>query len=230
MKRLLILDVNQVILLSVYFSKSLDQSAGVRAGSKVVYARPFLREFLDFCKRYFDVAIWSCMQAKNLKPILEAVFSDEDKRDIKFVCTQQDAVCVGEHFVSKKPIFLKDLKNISSRYAAEYDSENVILIDDSPYKTCMNPFYSSLYPRPYLADVDDTFLIHNLIPYLLKLAKSSYSMHHAIQEDYPHWSEESLLRDWEENIDIWSTNPTIKIESDPEHLRRFSDFSYNTLS
>lgn len=225
MKKLIILDVNKVILLNTYPSKNLDQNAIIQTGRKVVYQRPYFREFLEFCKLNFDIAIWSCMQSHNLKPLLQSMFNKEDREYIKFVATQEDTVQVAEPSLHKKPIFLKELKTLRSKIENNYEIENVILIDDSPYKTCLNPFYSSLYPEPYMGQIADDFLPKTLIPYLKTLSTSSETMHKTIGKTYPRWSMQSLVEDWEVNRDVWTENVTVRLECDPEHRKRFNEFA-----
>lgn len=165
------------------------------------------------------------MQSHNLKPLLQSIFNEEDRKYIKFVATQHETVQVGEHERTKKPIFLKELKNLRSKYEEDYEVENVILIDDTPYKTCLNPFYSSLYPEPYTGQIADDFFPKTLIPYLKTLLSSSETMHKTIEKSYPSWSLESLVEDWEINREVWSKNVTVTLECDPEHRKRWIEFA-----
>lgn len=225
-KKLLILDINRVLLFSVNILTQVEQTRGVRVGNKLIFLRPYLHEFLQYCKsKKLDVALWSCMQPKNIYPKLQVVLNHEEQQTLCFVATQEDVIQDGFH--GGKPTFLKVLERL--KYDKKYLKENVILVDDSAYKTSINPFYSSLYPPQYVGQEDDDFLEKTFIPYLDRILNSDITMHQFIKENYPHWSETSLQRDWRENMSIWRNTLYIHMKGDAEHLMKYHDFIHDSI-
>lgn len=160
------------------------------------------------------------MKLKNIVPLVQALCTVEEQKYFSFIASQEDVRCVGS--TNKKPTFVKVLAK--KAFIDKYQKENVILVDDSAYKTSINPFYLSLYAPQYVGQPDDHFLQKSLIPYLDRLLSSNKSMHQFIRENYPPWSEASLRHDWLQNMSIWKDTMYISMNGHPEHLRRFHMF------
>ncbi|KAK1263878.1 hypothetical protein QJS04_geneDACA008379 [Acorus gramineus] len=148
-KKLLVLDLNGLLVHTFTRSKKVQipnsRSPDGTIGRKVVFKRPFCDEFLRFCFQRFDVGIWSSAQ--------------------KFLQDQSDCTNTGMKTIEDrhKPLFLKELKKIWDNQSCDlpwskgrYTSSNTLLIDDSPYKSLLNPPNSVIFPSPYAVEhVDD---------------------------------------------------------------------------
>ncbi len=77
-KKLIILDVNGVLLFSRRANQNTNNDGGFIVGYKTIFQRPHLQEFLMFCKKTFRVGLWSCMSEKNLLNLVDKVFSSEE--------------------------------------------------------------------------------------------------------------------------------------------------------
>lgn len=170
------------------------------------------------------------MKLKNLSKQLESVLTGSERDCLKFVFGQERVLDSGTKVPnSDKPIFFKRLQLIWDTFK-DYDPENIILIDDSPYKTSLNPFYSSLYPTPYTGGGDDSFLKNILYPFLLEIGGSSQTLHREILQKYPSWSQVTLEGDWRENQGIWSNDMYIRDHGDAIHKSKFSDWVLHKTS
>lgn len=230
---MLILDINRVLLASTISINNLALTADTRQ-KKLVVARPFVNQFLERALEHFDVGIWSCMRFQNVKRQVDLVISKSVIERLKFVLGQETAYNTGSTFPdSDKPIFLKPLSRILFQHP-EYLKEDVILVDDSPYKTSINALYSSLYPVPFelipgtnvSTKAKDTFLLSTLLPYLLKILgiSGNCNLHKAIENNYPAWSADTLEKDYTSNKLIWEKIFEMKFNHHPEHLAKFSAF------
>jgi len=137
-KRLLILDLNGVLVHREHISKlnGVDKSEAIRKDKIFIWKRPNVDEFLRWCSKHFDVAIWSSVKKHNLDPILETL-------DIKpvFVWDQSRCVKVTPHPDpnSDKPDCLTKPLHVLWKDPWWYNSANTYIVDDCQYKMKCNP-------------------------------------------------------------------------------------------
>lgn len=100
-------------------------------------------------------------------------------------------------------------------------SKNTLLIDDSPIKNLLNCPYNAIHPPPFNqakeARIDDPYLTHKLIPYLIGLYNSEMSVpdycmenplefgqNQALRSDYPKgfWGK-LLAKPWHATLNFW---------------------------
>ena len=202
---LLIMDVNGVLLHSINEPSNPRYKAphySIRVNRKIIIPRRSIHKFFEFCFFNYDVAIWSCLQKKNLFPILEGVLSEMEMKSLVFIFHQEQALDLGYQKNSNKPIFLKPLSLVTERYP-KYREENILIIDDSPYKCALNPFYSSLHPSPYTGDQSENFLFEDLIPLLRYIHDQRESVHARLMKIYPNWSLRMVKESRKVHKDIW---------------------------
>ena len=164
------------------------------------------------------------MKLKNVKPILEKVLGAEFvKTNIEFTFDQSQVVTLPgvSSGSGTKPVFLKPMSNVLRKHP-KYTLENILLVDDSPYKSSMNPFFSSLYPPSFIGDENDDFLRRQLLPYLIHISTTTDPLHSALEQTYPSWSIESLQRDWMDNKQIW-TSAKFQLMAHASQLLEFSN-------
>lgn len=222
---LIIFDFNEVLQHSERrYTNSVVRKRGILDTYKILYPRPDVIKFLTECAKYFDLGIWSCMVSYNLRNQMTKVLGADMLKLFRFRWGQEVAIEVGKN--RDKPIFVKRFSSIEKHLTGIYHKENVVLIDDSPYKTSLNPFYSSLYPLPYNGGDLDAFLMGELLPYLFKLHTGLGTFHSSIRNHYPSWSADMLQLDYRENKAVWIENKYIQDNMDSEHRARYDDFDY----
>ncbi|KAK1263880.1 hypothetical protein QJS04_geneDACA008377 [Acorus gramineus] len=168
-KKLLVLDLNGLLVHTFMRSKKVQIPNSRRpdaiVGKKRVFKRPFCDEFLRFCFQRFDVGIWSSAIKRNVEGVIDCALGELRSR-LVFIWDQSDCTNTGLKTINdpKKPLFLKELKKIwdnessylpwsKGRYSS---SSNTLLIDDSPYKALLNPANTAIFPHPYMVEhVDD---------------------------------------------------------------------------
>ncbi|MCO5590705.1 hypothetical protein L7F22_044680 [Adiantum nelumboides] len=169
-----IFDLNGVLI------KRWDVNPSLPGVSKLnkrwIQFRPGCIEFL--CKAFskFKVGIWSTMTHKNVTGVCN-LLEQEAHQSLPFFmlwskdsCYQQRGVCRPN-----KPRVLADFKPLSHvwRFFEPYlGFHNTVLIDDSPYKACMNNPYSCIFPDTYEGCTEDNYLTDVLWPYLEKMRLS----------------------------------------------------------
>ncbi|RVW48174.1 hypothetical protein CK203_084759 [Vitis vinifera] len=132
-------------------------------GKHLVYSRPHSEDFMKFCLERFEVGIWSSSIERNLNAALDCAIGGL-RGKLLFAWDQVYCTDTGFKSLEKKtkPLFLKELRKIweSSDLGKRFSSSNTLLIDDSPYKAILNPFFNTgIFPASYNADnVNDTEL------------------------------------------------------------------------
>lgn len=148
--KLLILDVNGVLI---------DIVRTVSGGYETK-KRPFCEDFLHFCLENFDVGIWSSAPKKYLDSTVDDLLGDEKKRLIfswdKSYCTKTGFMTPENKY---KQLVCKELKKVWGNefildgepwlFNGYYNESNTLLVDDSPYKSLLNPAHSAIFPDSY---------------------------------------------------------------------------------
>ncbi|XP_027154926.1 uncharacterized FCP1 homology domain-containing protein C1271.03c-like [Coffea eugenioides] len=132
--KLLILDLNGVIL---------AKNSNDRYDFKF---RPYTHEFLKFCFSCFNVAIWSSKQWHNVQRVIKNL------PHFKWEFVWNQAHCTVVETKTKenpeKKIMFKDLRKVWKDFE-QYGLSNTLLVDDSPYKSFLNPRYNAIFPESY---------------------------------------------------------------------------------
>ncbi|XP_062167688.1 uncharacterized protein LOC133873901 [Alnus glutinosa] len=160
-KKLLVLDVGGLLCQRVHNKSRIRpfRNPDASHGSILVYKRPYYEEFINFCFEKFEVGIWSSATGLNLNSALDCIMEGL-KSKLLFIWDQGQCTDSGFKTLEKKdkPIFFKELKKIWDFYE-HYSESNTLLIDDTPYKTLLNPPHTAIFPEEYKADQDgDTAL------------------------------------------------------------------------
>jgi len=118
MKKLIILDLNGVLIHRVY-----------KDGLQNIYFRPGIKKFIRLLFKKYDVAVWSCCNKYNTEKLTTQIFG-KLKSKLVFIYNRNN--CSGK---SKKEKVLDKVWNDW----VEYDKHNTLIIDDTPWKTINNP-------------------------------------------------------------------------------------------
>lgn len=185
--------------------------------NKIIYIRPGLRKFVEWCLQTFDVGIWSCATYQHVHDILEKVFPNE-KAQFVFVRTEVEALSTGifyrEGSHKGKQCFVKLLKNIwddyvlnGARSGAVYNDSNTILVDDLPHRSFFNSEDSTLFCDCFKGHKNgvpsDTFIAKKLQPLLEKLS-GARDVRVFLWRNTPKWSNINLANDRKEYEEIYS--------------------------
>lgn len=126
-KKLLILDLDETLVFSS--EKGLkSRCSDFNVGHYSVYRRPFLDEFLNYCKRTFKVAIWTSASQEYAKEIAENIL--KPKYPLEFLwsrdrCTKK----FDEYNYSFE--WIKNLKKVKR---LGFNLDHVIMVDNTPAK------------------------------------------------------------------------------------------------
>nr|CAB3451709.1 unnamed protein product [Digitaria exilis] len=99
-----------------------------------VFKRPHCDDFLRFCIRNFELAIWSSRFKANTDAVVDILMKD-----------------LKSHL-----LFCWELKKLWNKEASglpwqqgEFSPSNTLLVDDSPYKALRNPPHTAIFPYSY---------------------------------------------------------------------------------
>lgn len=149
MKNLIILDING-LLIDRYHKNDVtnDKYDFITPNNYCIYKRPYLKVFLDKLFLHFIVGFWSSMNVEDTKFILEKILSERQLKELQIVYTKEDCDIKG-YFDNGQPIYLKNLKTIWNNPKFTGYDMNTLLIDDTPYKSVLNPNHTSIHVRTY---------------------------------------------------------------------------------
>lgn len=163
MAKLLILDLDETL---IHASKvPLTRAHDFVAGPYFVYKRPYLEEFIDFCFRFFKVAVWTSSSQLYAQTIAETLFSQGYSLEFLFARDR----CVRRFDPELQSFFyIKDLSKVKKK---GYTLEQIIMLDDTPQK--LSRHYGNLVRvKEWLGDESDDEL-KIIQPFLLELNKQS---------------------------------------------------------
>jgi hypothetical protein len=148
-------------------------------GPKIVFTRPSLHEFFTTISEFaIRVLIWSSMKRSTMEKIVQYLFrSLALPFDILGQVSCQRIETSRDKYLTviggSKEIFLKVLSEKLFIGSTRMDSQNTILIDDSPKKCVCNDSGNCLFLETWNPlDVFDDFLLRSLAPWLLNVHKN----------------------------------------------------------
>ena len=163
-RKLLVLDCNGLLFWRVRKQAPRGSSddlsklppPNATSGQFAIFARPHLRDFLQWCTEHFVVVVWSTAQRKNLEPMVKLAF--EGLPPPALVLDQTDCTATGQSD-GDRPLMLKELSRLWAHpqllaVAGSYGAADTILVDDSPYKTANNPGHTAIHPHEWLGPND----------------------------------------------------------------------------
>ncbi|KAF9616925.1 hypothetical protein IFM89_032995 [Coptis chinensis] len=153
-RKLLVLNLNGVLVDVVF---GFIPCADAVINNRSVFTRPFCKDFLKFCFEKFDVGIWSSRMSHNMVGVVDTILGDLKKQ---LLFSWDQSYCTDTGLTpsqiglmtpnnTTKPLFLMELKKIWNKYE-EYNESNTLLLDDTPYKSLLNPPHTAIFPEPYI--------------------------------------------------------------------------------
>lgn len=159
-KKLLILDLDET-LIHASESRVLPGCNSFVVDEYTIYKRPYLEEFLEFCKINFLVAVWTSSSSDYADKVVGELFGKD--YPLEFVFSRER--CVRKvNIVDQTTSWIKDLKKVRKK---GYPLEQVIIVDDTPAKLRRN-YGNHIFITPFEGDKNDNELDH-LMVYLQKL-------------------------------------------------------------
>ena len=145
-------------------------------GSKGVYTRLGVREFLGNLSQFANIVIWLSMLDDTARQVCTWLFDELPPPDLVFgqkACGRIPfalKVDLAYPDNSEKKIFLKTLGNaLFGKEDGKYTLDSTILIDDSLEKSILNYRGNSIFLNSWTMDENDSYLNSELQPWLQTL-------------------------------------------------------------
>jgi 2-hydroxy-3-keto-5-methylthiopentenyl-1-phosphate phosphatase len=118
---------------NLYALKIIDVSRVSGSGEVSVLTgifRPHLREFLDYCRKYFaGIVIWSAGQKKYVEKLVENMFPFEDFQPI-LVYSYHDCITANNDDFIRKPLAKLYKENKLKGFKGKLNEKNTLILDD----------------------------------------------------------------------------------------------------
>lgn len=169
----IILDLNGVLLKTWQHDPYLPDVKRCHSGGKYVQFRHGWLSFLKKAMSLFRVGIWSTMTFKNVMKVY-ILMEEEAREKLPFfmVWSQENCLQVENLMRPDKrnvAACFKPLWYVWRYYYPTLDSSNTLLVDNSPYKACMNKQGNCLFPNSFegwIGGMEDHYLEDVLWPFL----------------------------------------------------------------
>ena len=155
-RKLLVLDLDETLIYAA--PAQLDHRPDFEIPPYFIYKRPHLDEFLAFCARTFQVAVWTSATEDYARAVIVAAFPVD--YPLAFVFSR--ARCTRRYdWQGDDMVWIKDLKKLKRK---GQDLCNIIMIEDSPVN--LSRQYGNLVAvTPFIGNAEDRELCM-LIDYL----------------------------------------------------------------
>ena len=166
--------------------------------SKLVHLRPWLRDFLQIIQKRWWVVVWSSMKADTTNAVVEFIFKGIERpvlvlaQEACRTLMTREGGTVRKPNNPKSPQFLKPLKPIfwdqrpallDVPYSIRPTPRNLLMIDDSPAKTFLNPTANVIVCPSWTIDKPrDRFLL-DLAKYMQALCGSTLPVNEYVRSN-----------------------------------------------
>jgi TFIIF-interacting CTD phosphatase-like protein len=130
-----------------------------------IYLRPYLREFLAFCRANFQLAVWTSASADYAELIVQELFGDD--ADLAFVWSRERCTPTFDPETLSHE-WAKNLQKVKRR---GFKLERVIMLDDTPAK--LTRHYGNLVQVAMFEGSQDDRELSLLMAYLADLRQRS---------------------------------------------------------
>lgn len=163
---LLILDLDETLIHTTETPLEGVREDFVLFGRYYVYKRPFLSEFLEICKHYFDIAIWSSATSSYVNKLVKKIFPDDIS--LNFIWSRKkctfgtypanyfinNGLAVDHYHMPR--VWFKKLKKVKK---LGYSLDQVLMVDNSPEKLFYN-YGNAVYIDDFMGDTNDIELMY----------------------------------------------------------------------
>lgn len=163
-KKLLILDLDETLIHGA--KEKLDYEPACIAAWCFLYKRPFVEEFMHFCKEHFKVAIWTTASSDHAEMALSEICDPDYPFEFIWTsnrCTQaRDRIGMDDYGSSYH--WVKDLKKVKR---LGFNLDQTIMVDDTP--SMLERQYGNLVQvKRFKGEPEDSELL-SLMAYLIEL-------------------------------------------------------------
>jgi len=147
-KKLLVLDLDETL---IHATDKSEYKHHFVVGPYIVFKRPYLENFLNFCNEHFEIGVWTSSTEDYANRIIKEIIPEHI--NIKFLWSRDR--CIREmNYETNEINWVKDLKKLKKK---GYSLSNIIVVDDSPGK--LKRQYGNLVRvEPFFGKDDDSEL------------------------------------------------------------------------
>lgn len=142
MKPLLVFDLNSTLVFSTHHPEPGMRSDVKLGAGKSVWERPGVRGFMKWVFERFDVAVWSSHMEHNALPIVEWLFTPEQRSRLLFVWCRTQCEKNEQGWGTTKPL---------AKVRKEFAHAQIYLIDDERTKCAAEDRINYIYVKPFIA-------------------------------------------------------------------------------
>ena len=190
-RKLLILDVDGTMIFAEEKADLIDIQVEqqhhfeLEDCSVLVWKRPGIDEFLEWCFEHYDIGIWSAAGSEYIHSVLTYIIPDHLRSKIKFIWTSRRCTRRYQQRLldtEGTPVTVKSLKKVWRRKRNvphdpcsinTYNRRNTLILDDTP--TTYQRNYGNAIPiKSYTGNMKDSEL--KRIKHILELSISAYDV------------------------------------------------------
>ncbi|OGF63794.1 MAG: hypothetical protein A2Y62_09175 [Candidatus Fischerbacteria bacterium RBG_13_37_8] len=155
-RKLIILDIDETLIFATEIS--LETKADFFCSPYFIYRRPHVDEFLMYCRKEYEVAIWTSASESYALDVIKSLFPIN--YPLAFIFTEDRCTKAFDH-LTKSLRFIKDLKKVKRK---GYSLQDVIVIENNPSNISRQ--YANVIPViSFIGDPSDNELLQ-LMTYL----------------------------------------------------------------
>jgi RNA polymerase II subunit A small phosphatase-like protein len=149
-RKLLVLDIDGTMIFAeekanlIHMQVEQPHHFELDGGSILVWKRPGIDEFLEWCFEHYDIGIWSASGSEYVHSVLTHIIADHLRSKVKFIWTSMK--CTRKYYQRSwdtyaMPITIKRLKKLWRRKRStshdpnsvnSYNRRNTLIVDDTP--------------------------------------------------------------------------------------------------
>ncbi len=140
-KPLIVLDLNGVLCFRsrIHPNSNFDHLGleCFKIRDKMIYIRPFAREFIKYCLKYYQLGFFTSTTKKNAYPILKRLISPEDWSSVKFFWYRKQTdpdPDIGKNPLTRKYSTIKLIEPILKSPYINCNYQDIIICDDTEQK------------------------------------------------------------------------------------------------
>lgn len=155
--KLIIFDIDETLIHSC--DEWIGRQPDFISADKMIYVRPYAKEFINSLKSQYKVAVWSAAYGQYLYEIIDFLFGSSNQLEFIWDRTNCELLSNLEHC----DYFSKDLSKIK---ALGWSEDQFIIIDDKPENITDKNGNRVVAIKPYYGSVGDqelkALIAHNL--------------------------------------------------------------------
>ncbi|UJR17409.1 hypothetical protein I4U23_004304 [Adineta vaga] len=140
-RKLLVLDIDGTMIFAeqksnlAYIQVEQDHHFKIDDGSILVWKRPGLDEFVEWCFEHYDIGIWSASSSEYVHSVLACIIPDHLRSKLKFIWTSIRCTRKSQERsldIYAVPFTIKRLQKLWRNSTKTYNRRNTLILDDTP--------------------------------------------------------------------------------------------------